>query len=421
MATTDRIDLPGERVEALDRLGQTVVLGGAAFAATFTVLPVAVVSFVGASEARVTFDMDASAVLIMQASVILADFNFDATASLVAAGQSTASVRLVGAATGALSWSPYLGFDMRNTIINGNFDVWQRGTSLIAGTGTRYIADHWRTSSVGSTIAASRQDFTLGQTDVPYEPRHFHRCVIASSAGATNGANLSQPLEGVRTFAGQDAVLTFWAKADASKNIAVEFTQYFGTGGGASAEVTVEVNTIALTTSWQKFTIPVTFPSLSGKTIGTDNKDCAIIFFWMDAGSSFNARTNTLGQQNGTFDYAQVQIEAGSIASPFEYRPFGVELAMCQRYYERATSADAETLFSFYATAGGQAQYRTAMFTVEKHAAPTMVITMSSNSNVSSVAVTGTTGRRGFLWEAISTAAGVGHCGVDFTAEAELI
>ena len=56
---------------------------------------------------------------------------------------------------------------------------------------------------------------------------------------------------------------------------------------------------------------------------------------FFDAGSNYNSRTDSLGQQSGTFDIAQVQLEEGSVATPFEVRPIGTELALCQRYYYR--------------------------------------------------------------------------------------
>ena len=220
----------------------------------------------------------------------------------------------------------------RNKIINGNFDVWQRGTSGSSG----YIADRWTTVSSGSTTAISRQSFTLGQTDVPDEPIYFHRVVVTSVAGAGSNAILVQRVEGVRNLAGQAATLSFWAKADASKNIAAEFVQVYGSGGSpSSATIAIGVTTIALTTAWQKFTVTVNIPSISGKTLGTAGDDFLSMNFWFDAGGDFNGRTNSLGQQSGTFDIAQVQLEAGDTATPFEHRSYGQELALCQRYYFR--------------------------------------------------------------------------------------
>ncbi|MGC5808680.1 hypothetical protein [Ralstonia pseudosolanacearum] len=63
--------------------------------------------------------------------------------------------------------------------------------------------------------------------------------------------------------------------------------------------------------------------------------DYLAVLFWFDAGSNFNARTNSLGQQTGTFDIAQVQLEAGVAATPFELRPWAAETLLCQRYYQK--------------------------------------------------------------------------------------
>lgn len=222
-------------------------------------------------------------------------------------------------------------FALRNKIINGNFDIWQRGTSqTTSGYGS---ADRWSSTNGGTTKTHSRQTFTLGQTDVPGEPTYFSRTVVTSAAGTGNYCALGQFIESVRTFAGKNATITFWAKADTSKNIALEFMQDFGTGGTPSARVnSIASQLIPLTTVWQKFTRTVAIPSISGKTLGTDNNDWFGIHFWLEAGSDFNARTASLGQQSGTFDIAQVQIEEGSVATPFEQRPIGYELSLCQRY-----------------------------------------------------------------------------------------
>jgi len=259
--------------------------------------------------------------------------NTNITGDTLSVGNSTVNTAITstGFTQNGDNISPVQSF--RNKIINGNFDFWQRGTSTSTG---GYLSDRWRTNVTGSTFTSSRQAFTLGQTDVPNEPSYFHRVVVTSVAGASNYCILYQPIESLRTFAGQTATLSFWAKADASKNMAVDFAQYFGSGGSPSSSVTgIGVTTCALTTSWQKFTITVSVPSISGKTLGTDNNDWFGPNFWFDAGSDYNSRTNSLGQQSGTFDIAQVQLEVGSIATPFEVRPPGVELSLCQRYYQQ--------------------------------------------------------------------------------------
>lgn len=223
----------------------------------------------------------------------------------------------------------------KNAIINGNFDVWQRGVSQ---TSSGYGSDdRWLNENVGSTKVHTRQAFSPGQTDVLGNPRYYSRTVVTSVAGASNNCAKRQAIEGVRSFSGETVTLTFYAKADGVKNIATEFLQNFGTGGSPSAVVnTIGVTTHALTTSWQKFTTTFTVPSISGKTLGTNNDDFLRLSFWFDAGSGFDGRTNSLGQQSGTFEIARVQLESGPFATAFEERAMPEEIDLCQRYCSKS-------------------------------------------------------------------------------------
>jgi hypothetical protein len=217
----------------------------------------------------------------------------------------------------------------RNLILNGNFDVWQRGTSGTSG----YVADRWTTGNVnGTTTAISQQSFTVGQTDVPGEPKYYHRTVVTSASASNSLSIFDQRIEDVRTGAGQLVTISFYAKADSNKNMSLEMLQDFGSGGSSDVN-SLGVQKFSLTSSWQKFTKTVTLPSISGKTVGTSSY--LACNFWMDAGSSFNSRTDSLGNQSGTFDIAQMQLELGNVATPFEHRSYGEELALCQRYFER--------------------------------------------------------------------------------------
>lgn len=220
----------------------------------------------------------------------------------------------------------------RNKIINGNFDIWQRGTSQ---TSVGYASDdRWYNDNIGSTKTHSRQSFTPGQTDVPGTPLFFSRTIVSNVPGVNNKVSKLQNIEFAQTLAGKTITVSFYAKADTSKNIAVEFQQSFGTGGSPSTNVTgIGVTTIALTASWKKYVVTTNIPSISGKTLGTNNDSVTQLIFWFDAGSNYNSRTNSLGQQSGTFDIALVQLEEGSVATPFEQRPIGLELILCQRYY----------------------------------------------------------------------------------------
>jgi len=230
----------------------------------------------------------------------------------------------------------------KNAIINGNFDIWQRGTSQTVV--NNYGADdRWKNTFLGSSLVTTRETFTLGQTDVPNNPKYFSRTVATSVAASTNYVTKRQKIENVKTFSGETLTLSFWAKADSAKNIATEFRQHFGLGGSPSASVlSIGVTTHALTTSWQQFIVTVEVPSISGKTLGTDTDGDFQLMFWLEAGSNFDLRTNSLGQQSGTFDIAQVQIERGNQATDFEYRNVVEELMLCQRYFEKSYSVDVD-------------------------------------------------------------------------------
>jgi len=332
------------------------------------------------------------------------------------------SSAITAISVGGENLSPVQSF--RNKIINGNFDIWQRGTSVTGVTSGQYLADRWVTLRVGSTANVSRQSFTLGQTDVPGEPTYFHRTVVTSVAGAGNYCVQGHRVESVRTLAGQTAILSFWAKADASKNIALEFVQLFGTGGSPSSVVTgIGVTTCALTTSWQKFTTTVSLPSITGKTLGSDNNDQLILYFWFDAGSDFNSRTNSLGQQSGTFDIAQVQLEAGSVATPFEQRPMGVELALCQRYYQGNAANGSEGDYGNIIIRGNNSSatgnfYYWMPFSVVMRGIPTMSVGNPTYSNASTAAFFNI--ERHGAEIALTVSSGGGYAFIPWSASAEL-
>jgi hypothetical protein len=327
-------------------------------------------------------DINASAAIVDTKLDTIATAGKVSNSATTATDANTASTIVARSAAGnfnitSINNGPLAG--MRNAIINGNFDIWQRGTSF---TGSEHGADRWLSFRVGTTHTATRQAFTLGQTDVPGEPTYFIRTVVSSVAGAANASLLQQRIEDVRSFAGQQVTASFWAKADASKPIAIEFAQSFGTGGSPSAGVeSIGVTKVTLSTSWQKVTVTANIPSINGKTLGSDNNSRLGLLIYFDAGSDFNARTDTLGQQSGTFEIAQVQIEPGPVATPFEQRPIGTELALCQRYF-------CSTIFNnrFDATIGGSINESAIYWPVQMRVAPTVTLNTTNIVNATAIA-----------------------------------
>ena len=228
----------------------------------------------------------------------------------------------------------YSGF--KNYIINGNFDIWQRGTSQTSnGYGSD---DRWYNGANGSTKTHSRIVCTDTERAL-FNASIFSRTVVSSTAGSGNYVTKAQRIEDVSRLAGKTVTISFWAKADSNKNIAVNLGQSFGTGGSPSASIGgIGCQLIALTSTWQKKTITIALPSIVGKTLGSDgaHTSSTVLSFGFDIGSNFASEYANLGQQSGTFDIAQVQLEEGSIATPFEHRPYGLELSLCQRYLPTA-------------------------------------------------------------------------------------
>jgi hypothetical protein len=220
----------------------------------------------------------------------------------------------------------------KNKIINGNFDIWQRGTTFLAPTNNGYSADRWINFSAGTSAILTRQAFSLDQTQVPGNPTYFARINVTSVTGAANHAVLDQRIEDVRTLAGQTATLSFWAKADAPKNIGICMVQSRRSGDVINDAIGATL--IPLTTSWQKYTQTFQLPIISNTVMLTSNAHAITLQIYFDAGTSFASKSANLGHQSGVFDLAEIQLEEGSVATPFEQRPIGLELSLCQRYYE---------------------------------------------------------------------------------------
>lgn len=226
-----------------------------------------------------------------------------------------------------INGGPLGGF--RNKTINGNFDIWQRGFSFTAG---GYTADRWRLNEgSGAACTISRQNHTIGQTDVPGEPKHFLR--FARGTAGTAASYVEQRIEGVRSFAGQKATVTFYAKAAAATELEVDLIQDFGAGG--SSDVVTEVaSAISIATAYQKFTYAVDVPSISGKSFGISSDDFLGLRF---------ARDHDASNPTTSVDISRVSIVPGDATNeddPFEPRPLGAELALCQRYYEYINEGD---------------------------------------------------------------------------------
>jgi hypothetical protein len=212
----------------------------------------------------------------------------------------------------------------KNKIINGDFGIWQRGTSISLSNGTfAFGADRFRyyTQFSAGTSSASQQTFTPGTAPVAgYEGTFFSRITCGST---TTYAEIGQKIEDVRTFAGQTATFSFWAKASGSISFQPYLIQSFGSGG--SGDNAIAGTSVTLTTSWVRYTQTFSVPSVSGKTIGAGSN---LVVLLPHSGGSLNS---------ATIDTWGWQIEQGSVATAFNTATGTIqgELAACQRYYYR--------------------------------------------------------------------------------------
>jgi len=219
----------------------------------------------------------------------------------------------------------------KNLVINGNFDIWQRGTSF--STGTEFTADRFRRIDAGDSGSASRQAFAVGQTDVPGNPTYYWRGTIGTGDAAVI---MDHKIEGVGHGSGVPVTVSLWARASETTGwldgaSGATLIQRYGTGGSTATRVELDgtFQSQAITTSWQKFVATATPASISGKTVGAGN--ALELYLSTDPNLSSSA----------TLDIAQVQVEYGSVATDFDAGgDIGTILQKCKRYYQRYGASD---------------------------------------------------------------------------------
>ena len=261
----------------------------------------------------------------------------------------------------------------KNLLINGNFDIWQRGGGTFS-TGNEYTADQWKWLGTAGSGNVSRQAFTVGQTDVPGNPTYFWRGTVGTGDTSVTVKNC---IEGVANGSGVSVTVSLWAKASEAStwetgDSGCNLQQRFGSGGSGVVRGNLDEDfaSQAITTSWQKFVCTVTPPSISGKTVGAGN----YLELYLQTAADLSS--------SATLDIAQVQVEIGTEAADFAHEDIGTTLQKCQRYYERLTpnTATNQAIFQAYnvtsTVASGIFNY------THKRAAPTLTFTAGATFEV---------------------------------------
>lgn len=293
----------------------------------------------------------------------------------------------------------------KNLILNGDFQVWQRGTSFTPNTVGGYTADRWLAGAGASgNMAVSRQAFTAGQTDVPDNPKYYARM---SMTNTPSDPTFQTRIEGVENLAGQTATLSFWVKADSAKTFAEGgyIEQHFGSGGSAS--VYTNIGSWSATTNWTKVIKTISVPSISGKTIGD--------------GNFISVRFDTNNGENVVLDIANVQLELGSTATDFEHRSYGEELALCQRYYYTNKDASEGYFRSGYVGSSATGNRESLMLPVTMRAIPTIAtVNTYALLNITSLFLRAIDKHHVHMEPTLTTSGTHFRYGVTFTCDAEL-
>ena len=212
----------------------------------------------------------------------------------------------------------------RNKHIGGDFsrNPWQRGTSVTVTASGTYVADRWRVDFDGTAnITVSKVALATPQLINGIWCTHGLKFLVNSKSGNTF-IRLSQRILGVDTLSGGNAVLQTVILGSAAYTIPVNARQSFGTGGSPSADVvTAYAASLAVTTGLQQLNSTVAVPSITGKTLGTNNNNY------------LSTEYNLLSVPAAGFvTLALSGLEPGNVASQWEDRRM-IELALCQEYY----------------------------------------------------------------------------------------
>jgi len=233
-----------------------------------------------------------------------------------------------------------------NAIINGNFNIWQRGTAFSGS--TQYVADAWL---AGETLATGVASFSAETTNRPLNSLYALKATMTTSQaspGASEYLYIKHHIEGYNAMPlyKKQCVLSFWVYSNHPGTYSV-FVR-------SASETTSYVKdfTIDSASTWEYKVIPVDLNDTAGSTWTFSNTRSMSIGFCLFSGTTF--KTSTLGQWvsgnyicstnvpntfqqtvDNVFILSQVQLEIGSVATPFDHIPINQEILDCFRYYQK--------------------------------------------------------------------------------------
>ena len=302
--------------------------------------------------------------------------------------------------------SPSLG--RRNLILNGSMAISQRGTSFSLSSSDAYTLDRWAYNKMGSYAGA----VTVSQdTNAPNGFSNSLKCLVTTAASLAAGdgvtfrtkieaQNLQQLAYG--TSGANQSTMSFWVKSNTTGTYTVWFNQE-----DATRQFT-GTYTVNSADTWEYKTI--TIPADTSGGIDNNNGIGFEINWALGVGTTYTSGTTPTAWEatttanryagqtadvtatlNNYWQITGVQLEVGSVATPFEHRSYGEELALCQRYYYHMAEDNGRTYFG---TARGESStiiIAQSHFPVKMRDKPTLSFSGTSgwffnaSSNVTSV------------------------------------
>jgi hypothetical protein len=242
----------------------------------------------------------------------------------------------------------------RNIIINGDFQVSQRGDYTTASSANvSYFVDRWFTD-VASPVSVNRQHLTgINIPDTPFISKGVR--LVATSSG-TSYTGVRQKIENPTQYVGRTFTYSGWVRSNTPNARLTSYGQ-----GGVSQVIVSEAH--SGNGEWEKLSVTFTLTS-------------AVTSAWFVSAFISTAGIGSVAQVTGDYiEVTQLQLELGKVATPFEHRLYGEELALCQRYYEEITSPSYD-LFLYAINTDNGGGYRRASFyyKVTKRVNPTIAV-----------------------------------------------
>jgi len=280
----------------------------------------------------------------------------------------------------------------RNIIINGSQIVAQRGAdnlNITSASGGTFATDRFKFYlSLGGTAQFDLQQVAEAPTGSGFSKSLKVSCDVTDTLTANHYLFVEYNIEGQDvqqlkkgTSSAEKVTLSFWLKSNKTASGQVNLRDHDNT------RMISKTYTISASNTWQFVTL--TFDGDTTGVITNDNSKGLALEFYLDSGTTYSSgatptsweatsasdrNATNFGLVSSTDNYWQitgVQLEVGSVATPFEHRSFGEELALCQRYYLLVANGDLQPIVSG-AGYSSSVFYGVYPFPVEMRSLPTL-------------------------------------------------